>query len=285
MPALLACAVALVVTPSASSGIPPLRGHVKLDINGTVLDTYTYKPPHFKGDRMILVFHGVLRNADVYREHAVEMGKRFNALIVTPKFDAERFPTRRYQYGGILNADRTAAPASEWTYAMIPKIVERVREMEGRPTMPYYLIGHSADGQFLVRMSAFMQEGASAVVAANPGSHLFPTRERPFGYGFGNLPEELSSDEVMRKYLAQPLTLLLGTADDKPDENFDSSPEAMRQGPGRYQRGKAAFEFAKNVAKEKGWAFNWRLIEVPGIAHDHEKMFNAAQTERALFGR
>lgn len=71
---------------------------------------------------MMMVFHGVLGNADEYRDHCRGMGDRFGALIIAPKFDAERFPSRRYQFGGILNAEGKAAPREEWTYAFIPAL-------------------------------------------------------------------------------------------------------------------------------------------------------------------
>ncbi|HZH99154.1 MAG TPA: hypothetical protein VEX38_09305 [Fimbriimonadaceae bacterium] len=233
---------------------------------------------------MIMVFHGTLRNADEYRDHARAMGERFGALIVAPKFDQERFPSIKYQRGGILREDGSAAPTGEWTYAYIPKIAEEIRRIESKPKLPYYLIGHSAGGQFLVRMAGFMNTGAERIVAANPGSDLFPTREMNFGYGFGNLPESLSNDTVIKNYLAQPLTIYLGTADNRPDEYFDASKEAMAQGPGRHQRGLELYRRGMELAQQRGWSFNWRLVEARMIPHDHEQMFNHPICEVALFG-
>lgn len=276
---------ALVVGVSLLQGqLPAGSGQATLDLGGTKMEVFTFKPESREIRRLIVVFHGVLRNADEYRDHSVEMAKRFDALVVAPKFDSERFPSRKYQFGGILDENRKAVPAEEWTYSFIPKLAKAVREREGKPDMPYFLIGHSAGGQFVARMAAFQDTGAERMVAANPGSHLFPHRDAPFGYGFGNLPPELSGDEVLQKYLASPLTLYLGTADDKPDEYFDSSTEAMKQGQGRYQRGKACFEAAKKLAESKGWKFGWRLVEAEGVAHDHEKMFNHERCREALFG-
>jgi poly(3-hydroxybutyrate) depolymerase len=262
--------------------IPTGTHIVTADIEGTAIELYTYKPKEFRDGPIVMVFHGVLRNADVYRDNAIELGDRLQALIVAPKFDNERFPTSRYQFGGILSANREPNPPGQWTYAMIPKIVDEVRRREGRPDAPYFLIGHSAGGQFLVRMAAFTQVGAQRVVAANPGSHLFPSRDLPFPYGFGNLPETLSSDAVIKAYLAQPLTIYVGTADNGPDQYFDSSENAMKQGPGRYQRGKAAFKLGQTVAEENGWPFNWRLVEAPDVAHDNKKMWNAPTMAEAL---
>ncbi len=63
--------------------------------------------------------------------------------------------------------------------------------------MPYYLIGHSAGGQFLARTSAFVDTGAARIVAANPGTHLFPVKDAEYPLGFGKLPAELTRDEQL----------------------------------------------------------------------------------------
>lgn len=279
MTSLLFALVALLPS-SISVGV----GMIEVDLDGTKLEVYTYKPDSYKGDKMIMVFHGVNRNADTYRDNSKGMGDRFGALIIAPKFDSRRFPTRKYQNGGILNSDRSAAKPEEWTYALIPKLANAIKKIQEKPEMKFWIIGHSAGGQFVARMAAFQITGAERLVAANAGSHLFPTRDAPFGYGFGDLPDELSSDEVLRRYLAAPLTIYLGTADNVPDANFDSSENAMKQGEGRYQRGKACFAAAESLAKEKGWSFNWRLVEAEGVPHDHAKMFDHPNCEKALFG-
>lgn len=267
-----------------AGALPAGKGALTLTIAGTSLDLFTYKPASYRGERMILVLHGVLRNADEYRDHACAMGDRCGALIVAPRFDAERFPSRRYQQGGIRDRAGQALPPAEWTYALIPRIAGAVRDREGLASLPWWIIGHSAGGQFVARMSAFQQTGAVRHVAANPGSHLFPTRDMQFGYGFGGLPAELSGDDVLRRYLAAPLTIYLGTADNAPDQYFDASEHAMAQGAGRHQRGQECFRRAQALAQERGWQFGWRLVEADGVGHDHERMFDHPACERALFG-
>jgi pimeloyl-ACP methyl ester carboxylesterase len=167
----------------------------------------------------------------------------------------------------------------------VPKIIAHVRELESQPGLPYYLVGHSAGGQFLVRLAAFLPGEAVRIVAGNPGSHLFPTREQDFGYGFGGLPPDLSNDEVIRRYLAAPLTFYLGTDDIYPRPSFDDSPPAMKQGSDRLERGRACFAAAQQLARERGWTFNWRKVETPGIGHDAACMFAAKEAGDALFGK
>ncbi|MCX6953980.1 MAG: alpha/beta fold hydrolase [Verrucomicrobia bacterium] len=246
---------------------------------------FTYKPPTYKDGPLLVVCHGVGRNAEDYRNFAITLAERFGVIVVAPLFDTARFPSLRYQRGGLVDKDGKVQPREAWTYAFIPQIVDYVRGLEAKPKLPYYLIGHSAGGQFLVRLAAFMPGEAVRIIAANPGSHLFPDREQKFGYGFGGLPDELSNDEVLRRYLAAPLTIYLGTGDITPAHSFDASAEGMKQGPNRLARGRACFAAAQKLAKDRGWDFNWRKVETPGIAHEAAFMFAAKEAGDALFGR
>lgn len=273
---LAACVVGEAQIPTGSSKL-------EVDAGGTSIELFTYKPAEYRDGPMIMVFHGVLRNADAYRDHAAKMGDRTGALIVAPRFDEKRFPTAKYQQGGLL-VDGKAAPPAEWTWSRIPEIAAEVRRIEKRDDMPYYLIGHSGGGQFLARLAGFVESDATRIVAANPGTHLFASREQRYPYGFGGLPEELNGDESLKRYLSQPLTIYLGTKDTVRDEHFDDSPAGDRQGKSRYERGRNAFQAGEILAKEKGWNFNWRLVEADDVGHDHEDMFNHAQCDAALFG-
>ena len=270
--------------PAPPPDVPAGKAELAVRAGPVELSVFTYRPAKWSGARMLFVLHGVLRNADEYRDHAVGMGDRFDALSVAPKFDAERFPSRAYQRGGLLRADGSAAPPAEWTYTRLPELAAALRARTGRPEAKLFVIGHSAGGQFLLRLAAFADIGAERIVAANPGSVLLPALDVPFGYGFGGLPAGLANDERLRSYLAAPLTLYLGTGDDHPDEHFDKSAPAMAQGGGRHQRGLALWWTAKNLAAARGWPFGWRLVEATGVDHDHEKMFEHAQCAVALFG-
>ncbi len=280
----LPSALSATQVPATDGTFPVGRSARTLRLGDVDLEVFVYRPAQWRATRMLLVMHGVLRNAFEYRDHAVAMADRFDALIVAPKFDSERFPSRKFQRGGILREDGSAAKPGEWTYALIPQLAASARAIVGNATMPFWIIGHSAGGQFVMRMSAFLETGAERLVAANPGTDLFPVRSRPFGYGFGGLPEDLSSDDRLRQYLAAPLTIYLGTADDAPDEDFDTSATGMLQGSGRHQRGLACYWTGRTLAELRGWPFAWRLVEANGVGHDHEKMFAHPNCEQALFG-
>jgi hypothetical protein len=149
--------------------------------------------------------------------------------------------------------------------------------------MPYDLLGHSAGGQFVGRLTGFVETGARRHVASNAGAYVFPTRDLPFPYGFGGLADELSNDDAIRHYLARPLTIYLGKEDTLRDENLDTSPPAERQGRTRLERGRNVFKAAQELAERKGWACRWRLVEVTGVGHDHRAMFDSPECAEALF--
>jgi pimeloyl-ACP methyl ester carboxylesterase len=157
---------------------------------------------------------------------------------------------------------------------------------EQRADMPYLLIGHSAGGQFLSRLAAFEPGEATRIVAANPGGLIFPTRAARFPYGFGGLPAALSDDAALRRYLAAPLTIYLGTGDNDPNHpTLGREPEALVEGATRLARGRNCYEAGRKLASEHGWTFNWRKVETPGIGHDGASMFAAPEALEALLGK
>lgn len=265
----------------AADPLPVGKSSIEVRFGDVPLKLFTYKPAEFREGPMLMVFHGVLRNAEEYRDHSITMGDRFGALVVAPLFDKTPFPSPKYQLGGIV-VDGKATPAEERTGEYVNRIAKEIRQREGRPDMPYSLIGHSGGGQFLVRLAAFVPTQAGRIVAANPGTHTFPTLTADFPYGFGGLPPELQSDEVLKAYLAQPLTIYLGTEDTERDEYLSVLPPADAQGKSRYERGKNAFAAAQALATQKKWPLGWQLAIADGIEHDHEKMFNHAMCAKAL---
>jgi alpha-beta hydrolase superfamily lysophospholipase len=258
------------------------KSMVETDFDGTALNLWVYKPENYIGDGFILLFHGASRAAEAYRDNAAGFADLYGRLVVVPEFDAERFPSRTYQFGGVFREDGSFADAEERTFAFVPKLVDHIRSREGDPTLPYLLLGYSAGAQFVERMAAFMDTDAERLIAMSPGSSMFPTRDMEYGLGFGGLPEEFSSDERLRRYLALPLTVAIGTY----DREMAQLPQgdAYDQGVHRYSRNLRWFNTAMDLAYQNGWEFNWRLVIAHGAGHAPPEMFNHPQVGNALFG-
>jgi hypothetical protein len=255
---------------------------IEVDFDGTPLNLHFYKPADYSGEGFIVLFHGASRTASGYRDSSVGMADAFGQLVVVPEFDLERFPNRLYQFGGVFREDGSVAEPEERTYAFVPKIVEYIRGREGNTGLPYLLAGFSAGGQFVGRMAAFIDTDAERIVAMASGSCMFPTREMEFGLGFGGLPDNLSNDERIRRYLALPMTIYVGTNDTELAQL--PTGDAYEQGVHRYSRNIRWFNEAMDLAYEREWAFNWRLVIADGPGHSPPDMFNHPQIGNALFG-
>jgi hypothetical protein len=121
-------------------------------------------------------------------------------------------------------------------------------------------------------------------VASNAGTITFPRKDWKYPYGLGELPDELTNDEALRRFLSQPLTFYLAQDDTERDEYLDVSKEADLQGTTRIERNRNAYRAWQQLAKERGWDFRWRIVEAEGVGHDHEKMFDHPKVRTALFG-
>lgn len=265
--------------------------HQVLSNNGEPLDLFCFKPISYVDGPLIIVFHGIKRNAQDYLNFSLPLAENHRAIVVAPLFDEERFPTMRYQRGGVFsnandgNASSRFRPAESWTFSVVPRIVAHIRLLQRAPQLPYYLVGHSAGAQFLVRLAALLPGSARRIVAANPGSCIFPSREHEFGYGFGKLPDHLSSDAALQRYLSAPLTLLLGQDDIIVNvRTLDVSPGAQRQGDNRLERGRACFAAAMDLGRQRGWVVAWRRVEVPAVGHQASLMLASSEMGQALFG-
>ena len=258
------------------------KSTVEAEFDGTVLSLWVYKPDNYVGDGFVLLFHGASRAAEAYRDNAAGFADTYGRLVVVPLFDAERFPNRLYQFGGVFREDSTFAEPEERTFAYVPKLVEHIRAREGDMDMPYVMLGYSAGAQFVERMAAFMDTDAERLIAMSPGSSMFPTRDMDYGLGFGGLPEAFSSDERLRRYLALPLTVAVGTY----DREMEKLPQgdAYDQGVHRYSRNLRWFNTAMDLAFRREWEFNWRLVIAHGAGHSPPEMFNHPQIGNALFG-
>ena len=241
------------------------NGQASVALPGTTLNVFTYKPTTCTPRQLLVVFHGLNRDAGPYRDHAHTLADRLCAVVVAPEFDKQRFPTAMYQLGG-------------GTVELVAPLVEWARNAAAQPGMPYILIGHSAGGQFLARVAAYATPPARRIVIANPSTWVLPDASLAKPYGFGGVA---NAEQAMRAYLALPIVALLGGADTG-SNNLTMTREATAQGPNRLTRGHNTFEMAKSVAQKRGWPFGWTLVEIPGVGHDATKMFSAPQTSAEL---
>lgn len=264
----------------ADPAIPVGKGTQTADLDGTPIKVFTWRPNGCAVSEILLVFHGLARNAADYRDDAIPLGQHLCLLVVAPLFDKTRFPTWRYQRGGIVH-DGAVEPVESRTVDLVPRLVAWVREQEKRPDLPYAMLGHSAGGQFLARVAAYVPNDATSIIIANPSTWVWPDLSIAAPYGFGEAYSPAEGEAALRRYFAEPITVLLGQQDTG-SHNLVSNREAEAQGSTRLDRGQNVFREAQLAAQQHGWTFHWQLAVVPGVGHDAARMFASDQALAAL---
>jgi pimeloyl-ACP methyl ester carboxylesterase len=277
----LAVAAVLSLSTANASADPLPHGSSQqtAKLASTSLEVFTYRPPRCEISSLLLVLHGLHRNAAGYRDDARPLAEANCMLVVAPLFDEERFPTCRYQLGGIVEKHQIQEPR-QWTGNLVLELVRWVRQKELRQ-LDYFMIGHSAGGQFLSRLAAFVPTQARRIVIANPSTYVAPSLQIAAPFGLGGVYSGDAAQAHLLRYLAQPVTFLLGD-EDTGDEELNQTSRAMAQGSTRLERGLNIYNQARMLAAAKHWTFNWRLVEVPGTGHNARKMFSSSQALVAL---
>lgn len=255
-------------------------GQQSVALPGAVLSVFTYRPKNCTPRLLLVVFHGVGRDAGPYRDHARTLADRLCAVVIAPEFDKERFPTNLYQYGGVVKDHVLVQPGNR-TVDLVSPLVAWARAAVGQPDLPYVLAGHSAGAQFLGRVAAYAPTTAVRIILANPSTWVLPSATDAAPFGFGDIGTPEASEQALRAYLALPITVLLGGMDTG-THNLTVTPQAMAQGPDRLSRGRNTFLMAQAAARSHGWQFGWNLVEIPGVGHDATAMFSAPKTVESL---
>lgn len=225
---------------------------------------------------VLIVLHGVNRDADRYRDEWAELALAYRLIVIVPEFGSADFPgSNGYNTGFFTEADGTPRPRNLWSFAAIEPLFDEVRRRFGTAAERYTLYGHSAGAQFVHRYVMFMPEARiDQAITANAGWYTMPDPAVAFPYGTKGAP---IMDQTLAAALGKPLTVLLGTADtDTADPDLRTTAEANRQGPHRYARGLSFHAKGRELADQLGTPFGWKIEFVPGVGHTNALMAKAA---------
>lgn len=245
------------------------------------VDIGIYRPLSSRDQKLLIVFHGYERDADSYLRNARWIARALHMTVVAPRFDKERFPNWRYQRGGV----RIGAHGLDLTESIVPMVTDLVdwaRRDVGWPDADVVLFGHSAGAQMLSRVAAYAALPPSLrIIIANPSSYVVPSLTERVPYGFRSAGGPALQIDMLRTYLARPITIYLGD-DDVGKARLLTNRAAQRQGANRLKRGRRIFKQGKRVAQANNWEFNWRLVESSGVGHSARGMLRAAEAINAL---
>ena len=268
--------------------------------------------------RAVLIFHGLLRNADSYFDAGLAAQKAAgpagaSAIVIAPQFlaaldiPAHKLPanTLGWPVDRWAGGEPAITPAPLSGFDAVDAILARLADRALFPKLDTVVIaGFSAGGQIVQRYAvvgngeaALTQVGvATHYVVSDPSSYLYFTAERPVAaaacatsnrwrYGFDAMvpPYVTATPAALeQRYIGRHVTYLMGMADTDPDHPvLDKSCAGAAQGPQRFARGHAYFSM---LQKRHGANLKQVMIDVPGIAHEGAKMFNSVCGLGALFG-
>ncbi len=285
------------------------------------LPVYTsvdWNVPHPELTRAVLIFHGLLRNADVYFESGLQAqsaaGKEGRkAIVVSPQFltdydiKAHNLPAMTLGFGpdSWAGGENAITPGPVSGFAGIDAVLAHLADRTLFPNINTVIVaGFSAGGQ-VVQRYAVAGEGEAALtkagiathyVVSDPSSYLYfdPARPDPkpscktqnsWKYGFdADVPPYVTATPAAleARYVTRSVVYLVGGDDTDPNHPvLDKSCAGEAQGPHRFARAHAYFSM---IQQRHPTGINQMLIDVPGIAHEGGKMFNTTCGLAVLFG-
>ncbi|CRM71139.1 hypothetical protein [Pseudomonas sp. 24 E 13] len=276
-----------------------------------------WRQPLPKVTRALIIVHGRLRNAQTYLQSGIDAAEHAgvggNTLVIAPQFLNQSDVKRNHLGDQVLQwkgndwmaGDPSTGPGHISSYAALDQIIKHLGNRTLFPALKEIVIaGHSGGGQVVQRFALtghdhplLQTEGISLrYVVANPSSYAYfsPQRPVPFDaascpgfndwkYGMQNLPNYVGhqgAQQLEQVYVSRDITYLLGQQDTDPNHPaLDKSCEAETQGAYRLIRGHNYVDYLKQRHPQLGH----RLVEVPGVGHDGDKMFTSPQGQKVLF--
>jgi pimeloyl-ACP methyl ester carboxylesterase len=230
-----------------------------------------------------MVVHGSARDGEYLRNALKPESDRRNAIILMPNFGSAEYSNNYFLLGNLFDDGENPSVASqndstEWTYAIIEQLFIHFRAEVASKDARYDLVGFSGGGQFAHRFALFAHRPqCDRIVACSSGWYTLPDAASPFPYGLGTT--QRASDADVRKALATPLHLAVGSADTDPNSSgLRHTAEADAQGLNRVQRANYAFQRAMDQSTAINAPLAWSLHIEPGVAHSAVGMGNYALT-------
>lgn len=269
--------------------------------------------------RVVIMVHGIDRDADVYLRVAQRAGSAAGpegeaTLLIAPQFLADvdvaafDLPTSvlRWNAGNWAAGEPAHGPAPLSAFDVFDALLQHLADRTLLPDLATVVVaGHSAGGQVVNRYS-IVGRGEALLVArgnhvryviANPSSYLYLSDDRPekvdptacpdfnrWRFGLLHAPPYVGDTTgIEATFATRDVIYLLGTADIDPHHpELETNCAAEAEGPYRLVRGTNYFAYLK---ARHPTGFVQRLAFVPGVAHQGGRMFNSACGLAALFDR
>ena len=233
----------------------------------------------------LFAFHGAERGAEARLDNWKAYAQLKSFIVVAPEFTKELYPEARYQFGNVAAAGNNTA---NYTYYIIEKAFDYLKQNTGNTAAKYDVWGHSAGGQFTARMALMAPDARlDRIIPSNPSSYTVPFADgilpdgNIYNYPY-TIKETYYADKMdetfLRHYFGLNYYVHVGELDDHQDGSMDESAAANAMGANRNARGRWFFQAMKDMAESLGYDFNWTFVEVPGSGHSSVTMISTNGT-------
>ncbi len=138
-------------------------------VNSNDLNVFYYRPLGWTPEKpIVIVMHGVKRNAEEYRDEWQSYAEQYNLLVICPEFSEEKYPgVRYYNLGNVADSDKEHGklqPRNQWIFPVINHVFNEVRTRSGAISNTFTLFGHSAGAQLAHRYLWFSGDPNAAKI-------------------------------------------------------------------------------------------------------------------------
>ncbi|MCK9303976.1 MAG: hypothetical protein PHP30_06305 [Bacteroidales bacterium] len=262
-------------------------------LNHKEIKVYYYIPESgsMKNMPILFAFHGADRNGIYQIDTWKSIADERKIMVFAPQFsqplsesDRKRFNSNEYQLGGVTTSGSYYSPVQEdkWTFSVIEELFDHIKEATGSSQATYDMWGHSAGGQWTHRYVLFKPNARLRMaVVSNSGVFTVPdVLGISDGSAIYSFPYSLKGttmiDSDVRRYFTKNMVIHTGMADlattTQQDPYLSVTAGSKAQGANRNQRSLFFYNYCRQIAEDKGWEFNWSLVEVPNVGHSSRRM-------------
>lgn len=256
--------------------------------NITSYKIFYYKPQGYSPatSPVLWYVHGQGGNGSNIYSLFMNYAERHNALIV----GATMHTGWEYSWEGLFFE---GCGYTHWSPLLFKQIYKHIKERENRDSIPIYLTGFSAGGQFVTRYMLIRQGVPDSIpiihaASLSPYSYTFCTDTfqnvyMPYFCGLGEIifnpicqPYYYSifdkCNQNIIQYYNENYTVLVGILDTAGNNPGQSCVDST--GLNRLERARTFYAFSDSNAVNRGTTLKWQYAEIPGIGHDGTALYN-----------
>lgn len=224
---------------------------------------------------VLVVLHGLNRNAVVFRNTMQDIAEERNAILIVPEFSEERFPgASGFNFGNVYTNGNNPTFGglnleTDWSFSIIEPLFDYVVTQLQLNISSYKMYGHSAGAQFVHRFLLFKPNNrCEKFLVSASGWYTLVDNEIPFPYGLDN--SILFGRDLSHAYRANVIVQVGENDNDPNDPTLRNNEFTLQQGAHRKERAEFYYNFHQEQAGIENSEFNWEFVIVPNANHDIE---------------